>query len=88
MKKLLLISLLALAGCSTVVPVKMSFPQVPEELKKSCPALKEVDPETTKLTEVLKVVTANYGQYHECQVNLDAWIQWYDSQKKIFEEVQ
>ncbi len=88
MKKLLLISLLALAGCSTVVPVKMSFPQVPEELKKSCPALKEVDPATTKLTEVLKVVTANYGQYNECQVNLDAWIQWYDSQKKIFEEVQ
>lgn len=87
MRKLLLISLLVLTGCTTVVPVKMSFPQVPEDLKEGCPALKET-PETTKLTDVLKVVTTNYGQYHECQIKTDAWIQWYDSQKKIFEDVK
>lgn len=88
MKKLLLICLLALSGCATVVPVKMSFPQIPEELKISCPALKETDSNTTKLSEVLKVVTTNYGQYTECQIKVDAWIQWYDSQKKIHEDVR
>lgn len=77
-----------LAGCQTTVPVHMSFPQIPEELQKSCPPLKQTDPNTKKLSEVLKDVTANYGQYNECKVKIDAWNQWYNTQKKIFEEIK
>jgi len=86
MKKLLIC--LLLAGCSTTVPVKRNFPEVPQILKKSCSELKEVKDGTVKLTEVLMVVTENYSQYHECKITVDAWIEWYDQQKKIFEEVK
>lgn len=89
MKRLLiLLPVILLAGCLETVPVRMSFPQVPEELKVACPDLQLIAPDTKKLSEVVTVVTKNYGQYQECQVKVDAWVQWYNTQKKIFEEVE
>lgn len=89
MKRLLLvIPCLFLTACVTTAPVTMSFPQVPEELATACPDLKTVDPETTKLSEVVSVVSKNYGDYNDCKVKVDAWIQWYNTQKKIFEDVK
>jgi hypothetical protein len=88
MKKLLLLSIfLLLTGCASTVPVKMSFPEVPEDLKNSCADLKDTEP-TTKLSEVLTVVAQNYGQYHECRIKMDAWIEWYNTQKTIFNNVK
>ncbi len=84
MKKLLtIISVLILTGCTTTVPVKQKFPEVPAELLKACPALNQVEP-TEKLSEVLKVITKNYSQYHECQTTVDTWIEWYNLQKEIY----
>ena len=85
--KYLLILILLLAGCSTTVPVKRTFPAVPEELKAACPDLKEVPEGTTELSKTLDVVVQNYGQYKECQLKVDLWTDWYDKQKKIFDEV-
>lgn len=86
---LILLPTLLLAGClSTTVPVKMSFPQVPDELMRACPGLKDVDTNTDKLTDVLKIVSSNYGQYNDCKTQVDGWMQWYNTQKKIFEEVK
>ena len=87
MKKLLLIvPVLLLAGCLNT-PVQRSFPEVPEELKVACPDLNLLEP-TTKLSEVISVVTKNYGQYQECQIKVDTWIEWYKTQKEIFESVK
>jgi hypothetical protein len=86
MKYLLIFSLL-LAGCSTTVPVKRTFPVVPDELKVVCPDLIEVPEGTTELSDVLKVVTDNYAQYKECAVKVDLWTEWYKEQKKIFDGV-
>ena len=88
MRKLLICTILALSGCATSVPVTMNFPQVPEDLKIACPDIKLVDPATTKLSTVVSVVSENYGQYQECQIKVNAWVQWYDSQKKIYESVK
>lgn len=85
MRLLLLIPFLV-AGC-TVVPVKRNFPEVPQEITVACPELKEVQP-TDKLSDVLKVVTENYGQYHECRAKVDAWNEWYQTQKDIFNSVK
>ena len=87
MKYLLILTLL-LAGCSTTVPVKRTFPDVPEELKMSCPDLKEVPEGTTELSKTLAVVVDNYGQYKECQLKVDLWTEWYTKQKEIFDKVQ
>ena len=84
---LLLIPALLLTGCLTT-PVKRNFPEIPDDLKTACPELKTVDEGTTKLSEVLKVVTANYGQYQECQIKVDSWIEWYKTQKQIFDSVK
>ena len=88
MKKLLICSVIALSGCATSVPVTMSFPQAPEDLKVSCPDIKLLDPATTKLSTVVGVVGENYGQYQECQIKVNGWIQWYESQKKIYESIK
>jgi hypothetical protein len=86
MKLLLIVPVLLLAGC-LATPVKRSFPEVPEELKVACPDLMLIEP-TTKLSEVVTVVTKNYGQYQECQIKVDTWIEWHKTQKQIFESVK
>ena len=86
MKLLLIVPVLLLAGC-LATPVQRSFPEVPEELKVACPDLMLLEP-TTKLSEVVSVVTKNYGQYQECQIKVDTWIEWYKTQKQIFESVK
>jgi hypothetical protein len=87
MKKfLVIIPLIFLTGCLTT-PVKRNFPEVPPELMEACPDLKTVQP-TEKLSEVLKVVVDNYGQYHECKIKVDTWVEWYKTQKQIFDSVK
>lgn len=91
MKKLLFVLiLLTLTGCSIFqkpIPVKRNFPEVPNQLMEVCPDLKKTEP-TEKLSDVLKVVVDNYGQYHECKIKVDTWIEWYKTQKDIFESVK
>jgi hypothetical protein len=65
----------------------MSFPPAPSELTVSCPDLVKVPPNTTKLSQVIEVVTDNYSQYHECRAKVENWIDWYNQQQKIFSEV-
>lgn len=77
-----------MTACSTTVPVKRTFPDVPEELRVACPDLKEVAEGTTELSEVLKVVVDNYAQYKECQIKVDLWTDWYKQQREIFESVK
>ena len=87
MKTLLLASLIVLSGCSTTVPVTVKFPEAPKELMTTCPDLKQTPP-TSKLSDVLQVVTDNYSQYYECRVKLDSWIEWYKTQRTLFEEIK
>lgn len=87
MKLLLIIPVLLLSGCLVTAPVKRTFPEAPQELMESCPALQQMQP-TNKLSEVLTVVVDNYGQYHECDAKVDTWIEWYKTQKDIFESVK
>lgn len=85
MKYLLL--LLIVTGCSTTVPVTAKFPEVPERLMQKCPQLEKLGNEA-KLSDISKTVTVNYTTYYECAVKNDAWIEWYQIQKKIFESVK
>lgn len=85
-KFLLLIPIILLTGCLTT-PVKRNFPEVPKELMEACPDLKQTQ-QTEKLSDVLRVVTDNYSQYHECRVKVDTWIEWYNTQRDIFDSVK
>ena len=84
MKIFIAIATLLLAGC--VTPVKRDFPKVPPTLVEQCAPLQEVQA-TAKLSDVLTTVTQNYSQYHECELKVTSWSDWYDTQKKIFDSV-
>jgi len=74
-------------GCSTTVPVTAKFPDVPESLLNKCPQLEKLK-EDAKLSDVSKTVAINYTTYYECAVKNDAWVEWYQIQKHIFESVK
>jgi len=85
--KYAVIALLLLTGCSTTVPVVVKFPAAPTELLVKCSELKLLADEA-KLSDVAKSVVNNYTLYYECAVKVDAWIEWHERQKKLFEEVK
>ena len=87
MKYLVCFFLILMTGCSTVVPVKSKFPDVPERLMVKCPQLEKVS-ETPTLSDVAKTITNNYTTYYDCAVKHDAFIEWYNLQKNIFESVK
>jgi len=75
-------------GCSTVVPVTMKFPEAPGNIAlTACPQLQKLQ-EDAKLSDISKTVSVNYTTYYECAVKTDAWIEWYQKQKQIFEKVK
>lgn len=83
--KALLLSLLLLTGCSTVVPVVHPWPQAPGmQSMQGCPELQKLEPDAT-LSAVAKTVTLNYSEYYTCLVKLEAWQEWYRTQKIIHE---
>jgi len=78
---------LAITGCSTVVPVSAKFPEAPRLGLGTCPQLQTV-PDDVKLSGLTSTVTTNYSTYYECAVKADQWNEWYEIQKRIFEGVK
>ena len=76
---------LVLSGCSTVVPVTAKWPEPPGKgAMTACPHLQKLT-DGAKLSDVANTVSVNYGTYYECAVKADAWQEWYQVQKHIFE---
>ena len=91
MKKLLaFLPVLLLSGClaTTQTNVMPPWPELPDDLKTACPDLATIDKQVVQFSDVLDVVTANYSTYKECQIKVDSWLQWYATQKKIYETVK
>ena len=83
---LIVMFLLAMcSGCSTPVPVTARFPDAPGKgATVRCPDLQKLN-DGARLSDVATTVTINYGTYYECAVKADAWQEWYEIQKRIFE---
>ena len=87
MKILTLLLAMLLTGCTTFVPVTQKFPEPPgTQAQQPCPQLQKLEPKA-QLADVAKTVTHNYTEYYLCAAKLDAWQQWYNKQKFIFESV-
>ena len=85
--RILLLSLF-LTGCGTVVPVTQKFPEAPGNIAMTaCPQLQKLA-EDAKLSDISKTVSVNYGTYYECAVKTDAWIEWYQKQQQIFNNIK
>jgi hypothetical protein len=77
-----------LTACSTAVPLTQSFPEAPAMLKEKCPELKIIVGEKVSIIDFTRTVSENYTTYYQCAGRTDAWIDWYNKQKKIWEETQ
>jgi hypothetical protein len=91
MKKLLtLLLILLLSACANTMSAKitMNWPDTPPDLKTACPDLGQVDTSTTKLSDALNTITSNYSQYYLCKDKVDNWLDWYNTQQKIFNSVK
>jgi hypothetical protein len=86
-KEIILLSAILLTGCSTTVPIVAKFPEAPQSFKTPCPNLKKLK-ESDNISEIAKTVSENYTAYYECAVKHDAWIEWYEIQKKIYEGIK
>ena len=76
------------SGCSTPVPITVKFPEPPGKGAMTvCPDLQKLK-DNAKLSDVATTVTVNYGTYYECAVKADAWQEWYEIQRRIFEGVK
>lgn len=76
---------LSLSGCASLFNKRPKFPESSELLTTKCEKLDAVPEGTTKLSEAEIVVNGNYTKYHKCASTVDAWIEWYNLQKKNFE---
>lgn len=88
MRTILLCLVSLLAACSTAVPLTQNFPDAPDMLKEKCPELKIIVGERVSIVDFTKTVSENYTTYYQCAGRTDAWIDWYNRQKKIWEQTQ
>ena len=89
MKKLILLTSIFLFGCaSTPVPVVQKFPDATPELMKKCEELMTIEGDKVAITEVLKTVIHNYSMYYQCSTKVEGWQEWYNKQKKLYEEIK
>jgi hypothetical protein len=86
MKYFLILLTTLIIGCSTTVPVTAKFPEQPKYVD-TCPQLQKLK-DDAKLSDVANTVNVNYSTYYECAVRNDAWIEWYKTQKIIFENIK
>ena len=89
MKKILAILLLVtITGCSTTAPVVTKFPQVPAELVQPAGKLTPLDTsKKVELSDIIENANENAGKYYALREKYNAWIVWYNSQKKIFDDI-
>ncbi len=86
MKKLIVLSCaFLLSGCLHLFPVSPEFPEAPKTLKEKCEDLNKLK-DDAKLSDLMITITQNYMKYHECSGKVSAWDEWYDSQKKIYDQ--
>ncbi len=86
--RLILILTLFLVGCTATVPVRMGFPQPPNALIQPAEELSPLAADQKQFSDLLSNANDNYGKYYELQMKYNGWIEWYEVQKKIFEEIK
>lgn len=80
-----LICSLTLIGC-TPIPVRVDFPEPPNELTQLCPDLEKVQGNQVEITDFLTSVVKNYSLYHNCSLKVETWNKWYEEVKKIYND--
>jgi hypothetical protein len=87
--RLILLSVLLLAGCSTTVPVVMKFPEAPPSLMTPTADLNKLPSDKKiELSDIIKTTNENSKLYYELKIKYEAWQEWYKEQKSIADELK
>jgi hypothetical protein len=69
------------------VPLTPKFPEAPATLLEGCPKqLEKIEGDSVTIVDFTKSVVKNYATYHECAAKYAGWIEWYQIQKKLWDE--
>jgi hypothetical protein len=77
-----------LSGCGLIqyFNLKPEFPeQADKNLLEPCPDLKQIEGNQVAITDLLAKIVENYQLYHQCSIKNDGWVNWYKTQKSIYE---
>jgi hypothetical protein len=61
---------------------------VPAALTEPAPELKPLAEDKTTLADLIDNANENYGTYYDIREKYNAWIEWYKTQKQIYESVK
>ena len=76
-----------IVGCTTV-PVTAKFPEAPNTLTEKPADLKTLDTPKPQLSDLISNANDNYAEYYKLRDKYNGWLNWYDTQKQIFESVK
>lgn len=76
MKYILILTML-LSGCATISVGKPWPIQEDAYLLQTCSQLLQIEKGKQSMAEIVDIVEANYGKWHECKIKTDSWIEWY-----------
>jgi hypothetical protein len=90
MKKLIITLMLAsLVGCATkVAPVNLKWPDAPAELMEPPEDLTPLDTNQTKLSDLIDNANTNFSKYYIIKDKYEAWQNWYNTHKQIYQGAQ
>ena len=66
----------------------MPWPEVPANLLEQASNLQPLPEDKKTLTDLLENANENFGTYYQLKSKYEAWQEWYNSQKKIYESVK
>jgi hypothetical protein len=66
----------------------MPFPEVPANLLEPASNLQPLPEKKKTLTDLIENANENFGTYYQIKSKYEAWQEWYNSQKKIYESVK
>lgn len=81
MKYLLIFFTLLLGGCETF-KMGAPWPKQSTEVIVECKPLQLYKEQTVTMAELVDLIQQNYRLYHECKLNNDTWVKWYNTHWK------
>jgi hypothetical protein len=90
MKRLLIaVMLVGLVGCATkVAPINIKWPDAPAELMEPAEDLTPLAADQTKLSDLIDNANTNFSKYYILKDRYEAWQNWYNTHKQIYQGAQ
>ena len=66
----------------------MPWPTVPANLMEPASDLKPLSDDKKTLTDLIENANDNYTSYYTLKLKYNSWIEWYNMQKSIYENIK